>query len=317
MAYTQKRSGKKKQLGSYTMSRGYNRLIKEFSLPQARPQGMNVGYQGYQGNNYGPQQYNQYGYQTQQTNMQPGYPTDRMQPGQMQTGGYSQYGGAFGGIPNQMQPNTGQWDSTVSDAKPFVAVDVFNKVLQLSLIALFFGALSYIFPINPGIMFVLIFAGFILGMVGIYRPRTAKVMAPIYSAVEGLILGTISFYYSANGNFVVPLAIVGTAGIFVSVLALYRTGMVKVTPKFVSITIISTFSLLMVMIASMFLPISSLQGNFATFIIFGVIYLGIAILNLFVDFNTIYMAEDRGISAEGEWYAALLVMVSLIMTFLA
>ncbi len=339
MAYGNKRSSRKGQFGSYGFKTGYARMIKEFSLPATtaaatqvtgnNPYGMNAG------------QFNQMGQNTQQ-----GQYYGQNQPGQQFYGGINPsqpnynnpYNNQFGQVTSPNTPLGAANDGfapyasdsrqnnqsgnmygfqSVSDGKPFVAVDVYNKLLQLSLIALLFGAVTYLFPISPGILLATILTGFIVGLIGIFRPRLAKIIAPIYAATEGLVLGTLSFYFSSRGTYVVPLAIIGTAAVFVAVMTLYRTGIIHVTPKFVSVTIVSSFTLLAVMIGATFLSISSLQAGLATFIIFGVLYLFISIMNLFVDFNMIYTAETRGISADGEWYAALLLMMSLIMTFLA
>jgi uncharacterized YccA/Bax inhibitor family protein len=52
-------------------------------------------------------------------------------------------------------------------------------------------------------------------------------------------------------------------------------------------------------------------------VVFGVLYLFIAVMNLFVDFNYVYMAEKAGVAKEGEWFAALSIMFSLVMVYLA
>jgi uncharacterized YccA/Bax inhibitor family protein len=266
--------------------------------------------------------YNQYGqpvnadpmYNVPQNSINSNYPQDYLQSNN--PGYQGNLDPAYGFQGNRI-PNVNYQGSPVSDAKPFVAVDTFNKVLQLTLVALFFGVITFTFPVNSAVLLIPILVGFVLGMVTLYKPRLAKYLAPVYAAVEGLVLGTIANYYSVNGNYVAPIAIIGTAAIFVGVLTLYRTGLVKVTPRFLSMTMVGSFSLLAIMIASILLPISYLQSNLVTFIVFGLLYLVIAIMNLFADFNLIYSAEAQGVSAEGEWYGAFLIMMSLVMTFLA
>ena len=49
----------------------------------------------------------------------------------------------------------------------------------------------------------------------------------------------------------------------------------------------------------------------------GVIYLVVAVANLFVDFSFVQSAEAQGLSAEGEWYAAFSIMLALVMVYIA
>ena len=47
------------------------------------------------------------------------------------------------------------------------------------------------------------------------------------------------------------------------------------------------------------------------------IYLVVAVANLFVDFSFVQRAEAQGLSAEGEWYAAFSIMLALVMVYIA
>jgi uncharacterized YccA/Bax inhibitor family protein len=51
--------------------------------------------------------------------------------------------------------------------------------------------------------------------------------------------------------------------------------------------------------------------------VIGVIYLVVAVANLFVDFSYVQNAEAQGLSAEGEWYAAFSIMLALVMVYIA
>jgi uncharacterized YccA/Bax inhibitor family protein len=48
-----------------------------------------------------------------------------------------------------------------------------------------------------------------------------------------------------------------------------------------------------------------------------VLYLVVAVMGLFVDFNYVYMAQRAGASKDGEWFAALSIMFSVVMIYLA
>ena len=52
-------------------------------------------------------------------------------------------------------------------------------------------------------------------------------------------------------------------------------------------------------------------------IIFGVLYLFIAVMNLFVDYDFAYRAEAGHLSADAEWYSAFSLLLSSAMVYLA
>ena len=53
------------------------------------------------------------------------------------------------------------------------------------------------------------------------------------------------------------------------------------------------------------------------FLVFGLLYLVLGVMDLFVDFAYVTQAEQVGLSHEGEWFAAFSIMVSLVMIYLA
>ena len=83
-------------------------------------------------------------------------------------------------------------------------------------------------------------------------------------------------------------------------------------------TIIAGIGLLAMMIASWFgLTIPFTSPGTSTLLIFGVLYLVVGVMDLFVDFAYVYKAQQAGVSKEGEWFAALSIMFSLVMIYLA
>ena len=212
----------------------------------------------------------------------------------------------------------GPSSTTVTDRAPFVAKDVFDKVLLLSAIAVAAGTAAAIANPTPGLMWAALFVALGAGFVGIFRPARANVCAPIYAVAMGCVLGWISRFYASGNSTVVPLAILGTTGIFFGVLVLYRTGLVRVTNRFMQVTLVASVGLLAMMIAVFLgLRIPYTSHGVTYLLVFGVAYLIIAVMNLFVDFNFVYMAQKAGVSKDGEWFSALAIMFSLVMVYLA
>jgi uncharacterized YccA/Bax inhibitor family protein len=212
----------------------------------------------------------------------------------------------------------GPSSTTVTDRAPYVAKDVFDKVLLLSAIAAAAGTAVAIANPAPGLMWVALFVALGAGLTGMFRPARANVCAPIYAVAMGGVLGWVSRFYTSGNSTVVPLAILGTTGVFFGALVLYRTGLVRVTNRFMQVTLVASIGLLAVMIAVFLgLRIPDTSQGLTYLLVFGVLYLFIAIMNLFVDFNYVYMAQKAGVSKEGEWFSALAIMFALVMVYLA
>ncbi|NNN21692.1 MAG: Bax inhibitor-1/YccA family protein [Acidimicrobiales bacterium] len=205
----------------------------------------------------------------------------------------------------------------VGDTRAFSAVETYNKVLQLVVLVMASAAISLVLPKSPILIFGLIFVGLGVAIAGLRMPRKARIFAPIYAIIEGFVLGYISTYYSTLSGGIVPLAMAGTAATFFSILVAFRTGLIRVTSRFVTVTFAATVTLLVVMLTSMFVSMSTPVNGMFTFIVFGVVYFIIACMNLLVDFAYVEIAQRSGLSAEGEWYAALCLLISLVMIYLS
>ena len=75
--------------------------------------------------------------------------------------------------------------------------------------------------------------GFIVSLVLIFKPHLAKApLVLLYSAAMGVALGGISGLLNNVYPGIALQAIVGTAGVFIGMLVVYKTGAVRVTPRF-------------------------------------------------------------------------------------
>jgi uncharacterized YccA/Bax inhibitor family protein len=205
----------------------------------------------------------------------------------------------------------------VSDVKPLVESDVLGKVGILTLIAIGFGGVSFLFPVSIGFALVCVIVAFGLAIWTTFRPRMARVLSPVYAATEGLALGVLSRLYNTQSHGVVPVAMILTLALFVGVLISYRTGLVKVTNRFISMTIVAGFALLAVMLAVILgLSFPGIGSSATGLIIFGFVYLIVAIMDLFVDFELVNRAARAGVPAEAEWYAAFSIFLAVVMLYL-
>ena len=132
--------------------------------------------------------------------------------------------------------------------------------------------------------------GFILAMVIIFTRKAMAVLTPLYAICEGFFVGGISAMFEASYTGIVFQAVTATFAAVFSMLALYRTGLIKATEKFRSVILISTLSIAVIyliqIIASFFgrgIPQIFTSSNLG--IVFSLFVVAIAALNLILDFD--------------------------------
>jgi uncharacterized YccA/Bax inhibitor family protein len=171
--------------------------------------------------------------------------------------------------------------------------------------------------------------GIIVAMITIFKPTAAPVTAPLYAALEGLLLGAISRYYDAvygvrfHGEYggIVLQAVMLTAATLFVMLFVYSTGLVRVTEKLRAGIITATGALALFYIVTMLLgffgvrmPLvfsaSPLGIGFSLFVV------GLAAFNLLLDFDFIEKAAYAGAPKYMEWYGAFGLIVTLIWLYL-
>ena len=161
--------------------------------------------------------------------------------------------------------------------------------------------------------------GFVLAMVIIFKKPSA-LLVTLYAAVQGILVGSISFLFSDTYQGIIAHAILFTICITLGMLFLFATRLVTVTKKLYSIILISTVGVLFFYVASFI--ISLFSSSFADFVytgtsgvIFALIIVIIAALNLLLDFDFIDKGIQKELPKQFEWYGAFGIMVTLIWLY--
>jgi uncharacterized YccA/Bax inhibitor family protein len=204
---------------------------------------------------------------------------------------------------------------TADGTRRFTADGALNKAGLLGLMVLVVGAASYLANLPVGAAWVTMIVGFVVAIWCSFRPRMAPVLAPIFALAEGVVLGIISRFYADQGSHTVTLAVFGTVAVVAAVWGVYRTGLVRVGPRFVMTTLVAGIGMIVV-ITTAILTGWGLSGT-GSLIIFGVLYLILAVMNLFVDFSFVDRAQAAGIEADAEWFSAFTILLSSVMVYLA
>ncbi|MBV7533497.1 Bax inhibitor-1/YccA family protein [Chitinophaga sp. sic0106] len=163
--------------------------------------------------------------------------------------------------------------------------------------------------------------GFVLALIIIFKKEWAGYLAPAYALAEGLFLGAISAVYNAQSHGIVMQAVGLTFGVFIAMLILYRVGLIRATERFKSIIITATLGIgifyLAAIVLRMFnidMPLIFGSGMFG--IVFSLIVVAIAALNLILDFDMIEQGVAQGAPKYFEWYASFGLMVTLVWLYL-
>lgn len=218
-----------------------------------------------------------------------------------------------------------QNDATLAEGHAASYAGVVFKTTLLLTIMFALGILSATMLIREGVLIggygVLIGApiiGLIAVLLATFIPRLTKPMAFIYSVVQGLFLGVISALYTIMfGDYIVPVALIGTMGIFFAMLFLYRSGIITVGSTFRKAAYAMLFGLI---IANLFLFIMFMVIGFAQFqtmylliVIIGVILAGIFLL---LDFDNITQMVEAGVEKQYEWMMSFSLVITIVWLFI-
>lgn len=177
---------------------------------------------------------------------------------------------------------------------------------EIALPAIGFGALS----------------GFALAMVGVFYPRTTPYTAPLYAVCEGLALGAISAAFNAESNGVAQQSVLLTFGVAAAVLVLYRMRLLQATSGFVRGLVSAMVGILLFYIGALVLSFFGVTVGYFTSsgswwaIALNLVIVGVAALNLVLDFDLIERGERARAPKFMEWYGALSLLLTLVWLYL-
>lgn len=220
-----------------------------------------------------------------------------------------------------LSEKTFQQLSTVSSGEHAMTVTgTVNKTGILFLILLLGATISWYQP-APFFVWGGAIGGFIVAIATIFKKEWSPVTAPIYAGLEGLFLGGISVMFETAYDGIVYNAVILTLGTFAAMLFAYRSGWIRVTRRFRMGVVAATGGIFLVYIASFVLgffgiELSLVHGNGMMGIGFSLIVVGIAAMNLVLDFDMISRGAEAGAPRYFEWFTAFGLMVTLIWLYI-
>jgi len=244
--------------------------------------------------------------------------------------GYGQYGQNVGFY--QPQGGVAQTSGGSAD-RPMTVDDVVIKTGLCLAVAVITGFISAIWAVGSvtaagkaamgpivGVMAGGMIVGLVLALVIIFKRKPSAPLTLLYSAAEGAFLGAISGLFELLYPGIALQAILGTAGVFVAMLVVYKTGAVKVTPKLTKWIIGATGGVIVLMLANLVLSLfgvdMGIRSGGPLAIAFSLLVIGIAAFNFLLDFDMADQMIRQGMPAKWAWFAAFRLMTTLVWLYL-
>jgi uncharacterized YccA/Bax inhibitor family protein len=150
-----------------------------------------------------------------------------------------------------------------------------------------------------------------------------------YAALEGLFVGAVSFIFAnlvvsgANAGALISQAVLGTLGVFFGMLVVYKTGAIRVTPKFTRFIVAGLFGVLALMLGNFLLAVFGVGGGEGLglrsggpiAIIFSLICIGLAAFSFLIDFDAADQMIRAGAPEKAAWGIALGLTVTLVWLY--
>jgi uncharacterized YccA/Bax inhibitor family protein len=253
-------------------------------------------------------------------------------------GGYAQFGTGAAGYGAQAvhaDPYAGAYPEQrqAGVARPLTIDDVVTRtgitlaVLTAVAVVSYFLAAQNLALAMP-LMLVGMFGGLALLLVAIFgRKQDNPAIVLSYAALQGLVLGSISFIMAnfavqgISAGALISQAVVGTFGVFFGMLVVYKTGAIRVTPKFTRWIVAALFGAVALMLVNLVVGLFThsagpLRDGGPLAILFSLVMIGIAAFSFLIDFDQADQAIRAGAPEKAAWGIALGLTVTLVWLYL-
>ncbi|QUR68653.1 Bax inhibitor-1/YccA family protein [Mycobacterium spongiae] len=257
-----------------------------------------------------------------------------------QPGGYAQFGTGTAQMQRGYQANP--YPAPYQEARdsratrPLTIDDVVTKtgltlaVLSATAVVSYFLVASNVALAMP-LALVGALGGLALVLVATFgRKQDNPAIVLSYAGLEGLFLGSISFVMAnfmvsgANAGMLIGQAVLATIGVFFGMLVVYKTGAIRVTPKFTRMIVAAIFGALALMIGNLVLAMFGVGGGEGLglrsggplAIIFSLVVIGIAAFSFLIDFDAADQMIRAGAPEKAAWGIALGLTVTLVWLYI-
>ena len=163
--------------------------------------------------------------------------------------------------------------------------------------------------------------GLVLAIVISFKATLAPYLSMPYAALEGLAMGGVSALLERRYPGIAIQAVGLTFGVLAVLLVAYKAGLIRATARFRAIVVGATGAIALLYLVSMalgFFHVNVPVLNDATplGIVVSLVIVGVAALNLVLDFDLIESGVAAGAPRYMEWYAAFGLLVTLVWLYM-
>lgn len=249
--------------------------------------------------------------------------------------GYQAAGGQWGqqaqyGETYQQSPNFGA-PAGAAD-RPMTIDDVVTKTGITLAVIVVLAAVNYMIgQSNPslamGLTIVGAIGGFIAVMVSAFGKKYGSpVLTLVYAAFEGLFVGGFTYMFTdvvvggGNAGAMIFQAVLGTMGVFAGMLVVYKTGAIRVTPKFTKMLVGAMIGVLVLVLGNLVVTLftgeqTMLRDGGPIAIIFSLVCIVLAALSFLADFDQADKLIRAGAPSRYAWGVALGLAVTLVWLY--
>ncbi|BBZ58912.1 Bax inhibitor-1/YccA family protein [Mycolicibacterium monacense] len=254
-------------------------------------------------------------------------------------GGYATFGTGAAGYGAQQvhaEPYTTQYPEQTGVARPMTIDDVVTKTgITLAVLSAVAVVSYFLVGMNPALAGPLTMIGAIGGLVVVLiatfgRKQDNPGVVLTYAGLEGLFLGAISWLFGnvivagGNAGALITQALLATFGVFFGMLVVYKTGAIRVTPKFTRMIVAGLFGVLVLMLGNFVLALfgvgggegMGLRSGGTIAIIFSLVCIGLAAFSFLIDFDAADQMIRAGAPEKAAWGVALGLTVTLVWLYI-
>lgn len=219
-------------------------------------------------------------------------------------------------------PTVGDLEAMYAAPARMTVDDVVVRTATLLGVVAVAGAAAWALDLGRGPAIAAALGAFVVSLVIIFKRVSSPPLILTYAALEGVFLGAISHAFNSVYPGIVVQAVIGTATAFAGMLMAYRSGRIRVTPKFTRVAIGAGIGILGLMVVNLVAGLIGggdglgLRSGGPVAILFSLAAIGIACMFLALDFDEIDKAVAAGAPERESWLAAFGLVVTLVWLYL-
>ncbi|BFV57577.1 Bax inhibitor-1/YccA family protein [Kitasatospora sp. CMC57] len=162
-------------------------------------------------------------------------------------------------------------------------------------------------------------AAFVVGMVISFKRSVSAPLIITYAALEGFFLGAVSHAFNMIWEGIAIQAVLGTAAVFAAMLIAYKSGRIRVTPRYTRIGLAIAMGFVLLMLVNLVAALLGADMGLRSGplgILVGIVGIALGAFFLSLDFAEIEAGIQGGAPQQESWRAAFGLTLSLVWIYL-